>query len=90
MGEAAAQQGDVNWEWAFHDLDYKSFDLSIEEKRRMNEREREFVLLLQVDFMDDHTDFSDYGGSGTAYFGISKEDLKNKKFENAILVCQTT
>jgi uncharacterized protein YwqG len=43
-----------------------------------------------IDISDDHTDFSDYGGSGTAYFGISKEDLKNKKFENTILVCQTT
>ncbi len=90
LGEARAEQGDVNWHWAFAYLEYDSYDLDDKQKKKINELEKEFVLLLQVDLGDDRPDFSKYGGSGIAYFGILIDDLKKGNFDKVILEVQTT
>ncbi len=90
LGEAVAIQGDVNWEWAFVDLGYLSYDMNEEQKRVLHSREKDFILLFELDFFDEKLQFSQYGGSAVGYFGITRDDLKNGRFEKSILVYQDT
>ena len=47
-------------------------------------------LLLQLDCYDSNSDMTRFGGSGTYYFGISKNDLKNQNFSNIKMSFQMT
>jgi uncharacterized protein YwqG len=48
----------------------------------------DYELLLQISFMDYGSDLYFFGDTGIAYWGIRREDLKAKRFEKAVLVCQ--
>jgi uncharacterized protein YwqG len=54
------------------------------------EASKNYEVLLQLDCTDPEADLSSLGGSGVFYFGISKEDLAAKNFDNIIMSYQTT
>lgn len=90
LGHPYAIQGTVRFWWA---LEYLGIELKGElsevEKQKIKEEEDNFILLLQLNF-DDPKIGIDHFGDSVAYFGIHKDDLKNKNFENAVLVMQCT
>ncbi len=90
FGSPQAQQGTVTYWWAFKKLNLSSHQISSAQKKSINNLEKEFSLLLQIDFLDENLNFSEFGGSSTAYFGILKKDLEKKDFNKAVLVFQST
>lgn len=90
LGDPQAQQGTVTYWWAYNELNYSSYPLNDEQKSTLNALEKKFKLLLQLDFNDDNLNFSEFGGSGTAYFGIKKEDFDKRDFDKTVLICQST
>lgn len=66
---------------------------SSEYKKRwidISELSKNYELLLQLDCNDSETDLSRFGGSGAYYFGLSKSDLDNKKFDSIKMTFQMT
>lgn len=49
-----------------------------------------YELLLQIDCDDSNTDLRRFGGSGTFYFGIKRNDLRIKNFKNICMSFQMT
>lgn len=66
-------------------LEY-NFPLSEEQQTQVNQSEKEYELILQVDFSDENLNCSELYGDSVAYFGITREDLKNKNFD-AVELC---
>lgn len=86
-GHPFSLQNPVTLEWTNR---RKSLILNKEKKLSLpslNER-HDHNLLLQLFFGDDKLDFSKYGGQGMAYYGISKRDLDNLRFNKSVLTCQ--
>ncbi|MDT0646510.1 DUF1963 domain-containing protein [Zunongwangia sp. F260] len=82
---------------ALYDFSSKELGLygadSSEFQKRWNdilELSNTFELLLQLDCNDSNSDMTRFGGSGTYYFGISKNDLKNQNFSNIKMTFQMT
>jgi uncharacterized protein YwqG len=89
LGYPRALQGTVNFWWASKYLGIDKDFYSDEEIKLIREEEDNFILLLQVNFGDSKIEIDRFGDS-VAYFGIHKDDLKKKNFENVILVMQNT
>ncbi len=90
LGFPQSVQENVAYSWAFEKLGFKSHDLNTVEKDLIKKMESKYVNLLQIDFANSGTNFSEYGGDGVAYFGMHCEDLENGKFENCFLTIQST
>ncbi|WP_375561653.1 YwqG family protein [Bernardetia sp. OM2101] len=89
LGYTMPIQSDVTGDWAFSYLNLTSWDLSEQDKKKIDNIRPKFVTLLQFSLENDITGFNKIGIS-IGYFGITKEDLKNKNFKNSILVLQDT
>ena len=92
LGYDRSIQSSVVYEFASKELGLYLAESS-EHKKRWNdilELSKTFELLLQLDCDDLNTDLSKYGGSGTYYFGLSRTDLENKKFNNIKMSFQMT
>lgn len=91
LGHPSAIQGTVRYWWA---MKYLQLDEHIsrtkEEMKIIEEQEENFILLLQVNFFDSNIPEFECFGDAVAYFGIHKNDLENKNFDNVILVFQNT
>ncbi|MCC5944534.1 MAG: DUF1963 domain-containing protein [Bernardetiaceae bacterium] len=74
LGTPRSVENDVYQDWA---------------RYKEGSKPEEFVPLLQLGFADDDTNLSNYGGLGLAYWGITKQDLAERKFVEAVLVCQS-
>ena len=90
LGYPKAVQDSVLYSWSkeYLGLDEEN-NLSEEDFKRVREEEDNFILLLQLNFGDSKIEIDIFGDS-IAYFGIHKEDLKNKNFNNVKLVIQNT
>jgi uncharacterized protein YwqG len=89
FGNPKALQGTVKFHWSMSKLEY-NFPLSEEQQTQVNQSEKEYELLLQVDFSDENLNCSELYGDSVAYFGITREDLKNKNFDAVELCFQNT
>lgn len=74
LGNANAVQGDVSYWWA----------------NQSNNLEKDIILLLQIDMLDETPEFNKFGASGGIYFGIKEQDLESKNFENTTFVLQNS
>lgn len=90
LGYPKSVQESVRYCWS---KEYLGFDeesnLSEEDFKRVRQEEDNFILLLQLNFGDSKIEIDIFGDS-IAYFGIHKQDLKNKNFNNVKLVMQNT
>ena len=92
LGYDRSIQSSVVYEFASKELGLYGAESS-EYKKKWNEileLSKTFELLLQLDCDDSETDLSRFGGSGVYYFGISKTDLENKKFDSIKMSFQMT
>ena len=89
LGYTMPIQGDVTWDWAFSYLNFKTFELTDEDKNKIDSLRPEFINLLQFSLENSYTGFERIGIS-IGYFGITKKDLKNKNFQNVVLIFQDT
>ena len=87
FGNPQAVQGTVSFHWALKSLNL-DFQLSDKDMNKVKEREKEFVLLLQVDTSQLNLT-NDYG-DGIVYFGIRETDLAVNNFNSIELIYQTT
>jgi uncharacterized protein YwqG len=87
FGNPQALQGTVSFHWAINFLNL-THPLSDEELEKVKKTEKEYVLLLQIDLSD--IKITNHFGDGILYFGIKKDDLIKKKFDNTELVYQST
>ncbi|WP_347921816.1 DUF1963 domain-containing protein [Pontimicrobium sp. SW4] len=87
FGNPQAVQGTVSFHWAASALNL-SYPFTDQDLKKINEIEKEYILLLQVDFSD--INVTENFGDGMLYFGIKKEDLMRKDFDNVELVYQST
>lgn len=86
FGNPQAVQGAVKFHWSLRDLGLK-YPLSDSQIDKVRDKESDFVLLLQLDFSDFKIDGF---GDGVAYFGLKKEDLLKKNFNNVFFEYQST
>ncbi len=92
LGYDRSIQSSVVYEFASKELGLYGAESS-EYKKKWNEileLSKTFELLLQLDCDDSETDLSRFGGSGVYYFGLSKTDLENKKFDSIKMSFQKT
>ncbi len=89
LGNANAVQGDVSYWWANQNYNVQN-EVSEENKTENSKKEKEIILLLQIDMLDENPEFHKYGASGGIYFGIKKQDLENGNFENTKFVIQNS
>jgi len=90
LGHPNALQGTVRFWWAAKYLGFPEDQQFSEEDIFLIENEEDnFILLLQLNFADPNIEIDVFGDS-IAYFGIHKNDLQNRNFENAVLVFQNT
>jgi uncharacterized protein YwqG len=89
LGNANAVQGDVSYWWAYQNCNIEN-QVSEEKKTEIQKNEKEIILLLQVDMLDEIPEFHKFGANGGIYFGIKKQDLENKKFENTKFIIQNS
>jgi len=89
LGYTMPIQYDVTWDWAFSYLDFKTYELTDTDKAKIDSIRPDFVTLLQFSLENSYTGFEKIGIS-IGYFGITKKDLKNKDFDNTILIFQDT
>ncbi|PQJ15951.1 hypothetical protein BST99_09635 [Aureicoccus marinus] len=92
LGHDRSIQSSVVYDFAANDLGIHELPSS-EYKKRWNEileQSKTYELLLQLDCFDPNTDIKKYGSSGTFYFGLSRTDLKNKKFDDIKMELQMT
>jgi len=90
LGHPKAIQGTVRFWWAVKYLGLENIETLSEPEEEMAKQEGDkFILLLQLDFSDPKITVDHFGDS-VAYFGIHQHDLKNKNFDNVILVMQNT
>ncbi|BCY28868.1 YwqG family protein [Flavobacterium okayamense] len=89
LGNANAVQGDVSYWWANQNYNLEN-EIDEKKKTEIRKNEKEIILLLQVDMLDENPEFSKFGASGGIYFGIKKQDLENKNFENTKFVIQNS
>jgi len=91
LGDPNAIQGAVRMFWGAamfrpKDIYYEELNEYMDLAEKIGE---EFVLLLQIDLYDKRINVSNYSDN-YLYFGIHKEDLKNRNFDNTKLVMQNT
>ncbi|MBC8753925.1 DUF1963 domain-containing protein [Kordia sp. YSTF-M3] len=90
LGEPQATQGTVKYWWALQSLGYAEFEsLNNSQKQEISNLQEDFILLLQIDLEDPNLSFTNLE-TGALYFGILKDDLKNKNFDNVVLVYQSS
>jgi len=88
FGNPQAIQGTVSFHWAIKSLGLSYHQFSDEELKKLRKKEKQFILLLQVNFSD--LDITDRFGDGILYFGIRKDDLIKRDFNKVELVFQST
>ncbi|WP_396166390.1 YwqG family protein [Flavobacterium sp.] len=89
LGNANAVQGDVSYWWANQNYNLEN-EINEKKKTEIHKNEKEIILLLQIDMLDENPEFSKFGASGGIYFGIKKQDLENGNFENTKFVIQNS
>lgn len=89
LGNADAVQSDVSYPWANQSYNIDK-EISEKKKTEIEKNEKEIILLLQVNMLDENPEFHKFGATGGIYFGIKKQDLKNKNFENTKFELQNT
>lgn len=92
LGYDRSIQSSVVYEFASKELGLYLAESS-EHKKRWNDilkLSKTYELILQLDCDDSETDLSRFGGSGVYYFGLSKTDLENKKFDSIKMSFQMT
>jgi len=90
LGEPQATQGTVKYWWSLQSLGYDELEnLNESQKIEVSNLQDDFVLLLQIDLEDPNLSFINFE-TGVLYFGILKDDLKNKNFDNVVLVYQSS
>lgn len=90
LGHPKAVQGSVKFWWSKQYLGFdEESNLSKEDFKKVRQEEDNFILLLQLNFGDSKIEIDIFGDS-VAYYGIHKQDLKNKNFNNVKLVMQNT
>lgn len=87
FGNPQAVQGTVMFHWAAKYLNLES-PFSDDEIKKIRKHEKDFVLLLQIDFSS--ININENFGDGVAYFGIRREDIINRNFENVMFEYQST
>lgn len=92
LGYDRSIQSSVVYEFASKELGLYGVESSSYKKKwnEILELSKTFELLLQLDCDDSETDLSRFGGSGVYYFGLSKTDLENKKFDSIKMSFQMT
>ncbi|RZK20496.1 MAG: DUF1963 domain-containing protein [Pedobacter sp.] len=89
LGNPDAIQGDVHHWWAFQDC-LIAVDIDKKRSKQIQRSEKDYVLLLQVDLLDEISQFNRYGASGALYFGIKTNDLKRLNFDHTSFVLQNS
>lgn len=89
LGNANAIQGDVGYYWAFQTFNIET-EINQKQKIQIEKEQKDIILLLQVDMLDEFPELSKFGTYGGLYFGITKEDLKKQNFENTKFVLQNS
>ncbi len=87
FGNPQAIQGTVSFHWAADSLNL-NYPFSDKEIKKIKKIEKEFILLLQIDFSD--IKITEHFGDGVLYFGIREDDLIKRNFNNVELVYQST
>lgn len=90
LGEDRAIQSSVVYDFAKNEMNIKSDEEYTEKWNEIIENSKKYKVLLQLDCMDPNTNLEKFGGTGVFYFGITKEYLKNKKFESTKFAFQST
>lgn len=92
LGHDRSIQSSVVYDFASKNLGLYFAESSVYQNRwnEILELSKTYELLLQLDCDDPNTDLSKYGGSGTYYFGIDRNDLKNKNFNSVHMTFQMT
>ena len=89
LGYPMAIQDDVAWDWAFSEMEFNTYELSKEDLKKIDNQLVKYTTLLQFSLDNQEVGLNKIGIS-IGYFGITIENLKEKKFENSILVFQDT
>lgn len=89
LGYPMAIQDDVAWDWAFSEMEFETYELSKEDHKKIDKQLLNYTTLLQFSLDNRHIGLNKIGIS-IGYFGITIQNLREKKFENSILVFQDT
>ena len=90
LGYDFAIQDSAQGYWPIGYLGIKTWKEVDERKDEIGKIWGDFVLLLQMDIYCVPSKLAAYGGSPAVYFGIRKQDLASRKFENTVLTFQDT
>ena len=85
LGTPCPIQYGVDYDWAFSYLDLHDYNDPVS-KQKIDSIRPEFINLLSFPMWNR---FEAIGGAN-CYFGITKKDLKDKKFENVVFIMQDT
>ncbi|MEC4005251.1 YwqG family protein [Flavobacterium sp. SUN052] len=89
LGSANAVQGDVSCYWANQESSIQNEKIE-NKKLEFQKNEKDIILLLQIDMLDENPEFNKFGASGGIYFGIRKQDLENQNFEKTKFTIQNS
>jgi uncharacterized protein YwqG len=90
LGYDSALQSSAEHFWPINYLNIKTWDEVDEKKEEIDRIKNDFVHFLEIDLFSNPSKLASYGGSPVVYFGIKKDDLKNRLFENMVLEFQDT
>ncbi|MCK8143351.1 YwqG family protein [Flavobacterium sp. I-SCBP12n] len=90
LGYDCSLQSSAEHFWPINYLNIKTWDEVDQRKEEIEKIKSDFVLLLEIDLFSNPSKLASYGGSPVVYFGIKREDLKNKKFDDIVVQFQDT
>ncbi|MEL7269700.1 MAG: YwqG family protein [Bacteroidota bacterium] len=90
LGHLQPVQGDLGYLWSKDYLYPEVETLSKTQIENIFAHESKVINLLQLDFENSESNFSEFGGNGIAYFGIKEEDLNNGDFSKVFFSIQST
>lgn len=90
LGDDRSVQSSVVFYFAERALDIRTQEAYERHKAELNEMQKEFMLLLQLDCHDQNTNLSKFGGSMVIYFGLKPAELKGLQFDQAVMAFQSS
>ena len=85
LGTPCPMQYGADWDWAYSYLDITDIEDPVQ-REKIDKLSPEFINLLSFPLYDEFENI----GYSNCYFGITKQDLKNKNFNNTVFIMQGT
>ncbi|WP_271769830.1 DUF1963 domain-containing protein [Aquimarina algiphila] len=90
LGEDRPVQGCVGYDFASNELNIRTMEAYLSKQGEIFQLAETFEILIQLDCNDSNTDLNKFGGSSVIYFGIKSEIIKDRDYENSVMVFQGT